>query len=428
MMKNIYVKKSKLRGKVSLPSSKSLSMRAIFFAAMACGESIIHNVLCSPDIEAALQAVKLLGARIERFGNSLQIQGVAGKTDCAGVLNVANSGIVLRFMSALSALSKNTTKIHGDASANARPMKELIKALEQRGVHCKSSNGFAPLEIQGPMKPGFVKLSGHDSQPVSALLMAMVFLEADSEIYVENPGEIPWVRMTLDWFKRLELKVDVSKTSDDVLHFYVKGSQNVKAFEYTVPGDWSSAAFLLQAAVCSQSEICIENIDLSALQGDKKLLDHLQRMGLSYQLDASKKELLVDGSKALKGASIDINDCIDSVATLAVLACFAEGTTEIHNAAVARQKECDRLACLDLELKKMGANISQREDGLVIHSSSLRPARVFSHHDHRLAMALCVAGLGIEGTSLVEETQCCNKSFPNFFNCLKGLGADLHGK
>lgn len=425
-MKTVCVKKSSLSGKITLPPSKSQTLRAIFFAAIAKGKSSIKNILRSPDVEAGLRAASLMGAKIWRKADELEIEGVAGKFSFAGHLDVANSGIVLRFMTAIAALSEQKTSIVGDASAQQRPMKELLEALKQRSAKVLSSAGFAPLEVQGPILPGDVFLDGRDSQPVSALLIALACLKGKSRLLVTNSGELPWVKMTLEWLERVGLFCE-SKELEEYVEYSIHGGQKIAAFSYTVPSDWSSAAFLLQAAICSRSELLIENVDLSDLQADKKILELLEKMGAKFLLDQRAQTLFVDGRCQLKAQTLDLNDCVDAVIVMAVLACFADGETKLCNVAVAREKECDRLACLEQELQKMGAKIAQSPDGLNIKGRPLKAAKVYSHQDHRLAMALSVAGLGLEGTTTVEHVQCSEKSFPGFFVSLRALGANVYG-
>jgi 5-enolpyruvylshikimate-3-phosphate synthase len=161
------------------------------------------------------------------------------------------------------------------------------------------------------------------------------------------------------------------------------------------------------------------------VQGDKKFFEALEKMGARFEYDKKKKEMHVDGTQTLKGAVLDINDHIDSITILAVLGCLAEGTTEIINAQIARKKESDRIECITKELQKMNADIKERPDGLIIKKSNLKDATVISHHDHRIAMSLTIAGLIAQGSTIVQGVDCIKKSYPNFVEDLKHLGAKI---
>ena len=256
---------------------------------------------------------------------------------------------------------------------------------------------------------------------MSALLIAGAFSEAGLNLIVTDPGELPWITVTLQWLSRLGISVE----QQGFTNYQVVGGARISGFEYTVPGDFSSAAFPIAAALVTQSEVVLSNLDMSDSQGDKKLIAVLQQMGAEIDIDDKTKTLRVRGGNRLVGAKVDINDFIDAIPVLSVLGCYAEGETCIYNGAVARQKECDRITCIASELRKMGADIDETEDGLLIRQSQLRGAEVNSHHDHRLAMSLTVAALGALGDSKICATDCVSKTFPNFVNQLNGLGTHI---
>lgn len=420
-MQSYRIKKSLLAGSLSLPPSKSHTIRAILLAAFAKGTSILRNTLDSPDAACAVQAVRQLGAKVENRLNQLIVEGVAGHPIVPDdIINTGNSGQVLRFAGALSALADGYTVFTGDKSIRSnRPIQPLIDGLKGLNAWAVSTreNGYAPLIIKGPLKAGIAHLNGQDSQPVSALLMAAAFVEGESEIYVQNVGEKPWLLLTLSWLDRL----GVIYQHQNLESFKIKGQRIRSAFELNIPGDLSSLAFPLAAALVTQSEILINHVDLTDIQGDKALIAVLQQMGACLEIDSTHSLLRVTAKGTLKGQIIDVNDFIDAVPILAVLGCYAEGETQIINASIARKKESNRLACMSLELKKMGAWIEETEDGLRIRRSQLRGTSVNSHGDHRLAMSFIVAGLGAEGETEVQDIECVNKSYPAFFEDLKNL-------
>ncbi len=416
------VRPSKLSGEVAIPTSKSHTIRSLLFALMAKGKSRIERPLPSPDTVAMLDAIRSLGAVIDMSDNALIVEGVDGKLQPAeDIIQCGNSGQVLRFIGALAALSPSYTVLTGDLSIrHNRPIKPLLSALTELGALAVSTrqDGFAPIIVKGPIQGGKATLDGRDSQPVSGLLMLGAFVPV--ELHVTNPGEKPWVGLTLDWFKRLAIPYE----NKNFEYYKMKGHTHLKAFEYRVPGDFSSAAFPIVAAIITGSEVVIDNIDMSDSQGDKAIIPALKSMGAEFELDGNK--LVVKKGKTLKGTKLDINDFIDALPILAVASCFAKGETHIVNAAIARNKESDRIHCIATELKKMGANIEEKPDGLIIHESPLHGAKdLQSHHDHRLAMALSVAALSAQGESVIHGVECVGKSYPVFFQHLAELGAEV---
>ncbi len=422
-MNSCIVENSKLSGSIVVPSSKSQTLRAILFAAMAKGKSSIYQYLPSPDTEAMVQACAHFGAKLSMGTEKIDVEGINGKIGrLEDVIYAGNSGIVLRFCTALAAVGKYPCVVTGDYSIrHHRPMKALLEGLAQFGVRTESmrGDGYAPVIIQGPIQSGKIRLQGEDSQPVSALLIAAAFSEGPLEIEVHNPGERPWVFLTLDWFDRLGIVYE--QTADFI--FRLPGKSSYDGFTYRVPGDCSAAAFPIAAALITQSEITIHNIDMQDKQGDKRIVELFQEMGASIHIDLQKKSLKVKRGEQLRGISIDINDCIDAITILAVMGCFAKGKTHIRNGAIAKQKECNRIYCIAKELRKMGAIISETEDGLLIEESSLSGAKVHSHEDHRMAMSLIVAAMGAKGASEISSVNCMAKTFPSFMGEFIKLGA-----
>jgi 3-phosphoshikimate 1-carboxyvinyltransferase len=285
------------------------------------------------------------------------------------------------------------------------------------------NNGYAPLIIKGPISSGKIELDGEDSQPVSALLMMASFVEGITEIYVKNPGEKPWIDLTLSWLDRL----GVSYNYRNHEFYRIEGKQQRSSFELSIPGDLSSAAFPIAAAILTQSEITLHHVNMDDVQGDKQLIYLLQQMGANLYIDKNNQMLKVKPGSSLVGMMIDVNPFIDALPILAVLACFAKGETRLVNGAIARKKESNRLASITNELKKMGANIEETEDGLRISQSCLHGAQVNSYADHRIAMALIVAGLASDGVTEVIGIECIKKSFPNFIEDFQKMGAKIEG-
>ncbi len=424
-MKSFRITPSALKGIITPPPSKSHTLRAILFGMMGKGKTIVRNFLDSPDTEAMIAAVSSLGAQVAVSSDSLDIEGVAGHVQPAeNVIDAGNSGQVLRFIGALAALSPAYTVITGDLSIrHNRPIQPLLDGLQQLGAFAASTrlDGYAPMILKGPLKPGKTTLDGEDSQPVSALLIAASFLPGPSEITVVNPGEKPWIDLTLSWMQRLSLQVK----NDNYEHYTVGGKGAYQGFEVDIPTDFSSAAYPIAAALVTDSELTLRHIDMQDVQGDKKLIDVLIQMGARIEIDPAKKTLTVKKGPPLKGIRVDINDFIDAITILAVIGCFAEGTTEITNAAIARKKESDRIRAIATELAKMGARIQETPDGLIVHRSSLKGTHLQSYHDHRLVLSLSVAALGAAGASQIDEIACIAKTYPRFAADFQAIGAAI---
>ncbi len=421
-MSNFKINRSSLSGVITPPPSKSHSIRALLFGSLASGKSKINSILQSPDIEAMEQACKIIGALIEKKNDNYYITGCNGApTINNNNIDIGNSGQVLRFMSAICALQNKKVILQGDNSANARPMQALIGAINQLGGKCDAikKNGCAPIEVNGPLKGNLVTIDGADSQPVSALLMALPFLSYETKIMVNNPGEKPWIDLTCFWLDKVGIHYQRTGYSE----FKLEGNAKINGFDYNVPSDFSSAAYSLVAALITNSHLTINNLDFNDVQGDKEIINVCLKMGAKLKIDGRTLKVLPSKLQAIE---IDLNNCIDAVPIVAVLATKVIGETRLTNIQVARTKECDRLAIISKELNKMGADIKEYPDSLVIKQSKLSGANVQSHHDHRIAMSLSVAGLIATGDTIVEDVDCINKSYPNFVKDMKSINCQVN--
>lgn len=391
-------------GEIKAPSSKSHTMRAILLASLANGKSNIKNILVSPDTEAMILACQAFGAKIEKTSNALEVYGVAGNPIFKQkTINAGNSGQVLRFIGAIAAYSNHHITIIGDNSITFnRPVTPLISAIKQ----LKGQASANPFKVQGPIQPGIITIDGADSQPVSGMIFAAMFLNDPTEINVLNPGEIPWLDVTLSWLDRLSIPYKN--------HYYkqyiIPGNIKYSGFDYTVPGDFSSIAFPLVAAIIQKKPIRITGLDFKDSQGDKYIFTILEKMGAKFIYNSDS--VMVPVQDDLTGIEQDINCCIDALPILAVLACFVKGKSKFYNIKIARLKESDRIAVMSKELKKMGAKITEADDYMEITPSLLKAASVNSYNDHRVAMALYVAHRDNDIDSLLA----IRKSYPNFIS------------
>lgn len=420
---HLRIKPSKLHGTITIPSSKSHTLRAIVFALLAKGTSHIHQFLPSPDTFAMIEAVKMLGAQVIIDGMTLHITGVNGKLQTPDdVIQCGNSGIVLRFIGALAGLIPNYSILTGDASIRSkRPVLPLLASLNQLGAFAESSknNSFAPILIRGPITKTVTSLNGEDSQPVSGLLIAAAFAKHPIEINVQNPGEKPWIDVTLSWLDRF----GITYKRDGYTKYKLQGNSQIDAFTYTVPGDFSTAAFPIVAALLTHSELTIKNLDMNDVQGDKIVLNLLEKMGAKFKF--SERTLHILHGSHLTGATLDLNCCIDALPIFAVIGCFAKGKTTLVNCEIARHKESDRIASITKELRKMNACIEETNDGMVITPCSLQGATLAAHEDHRIGLSLAVAAMAAKNLSFLQNVDCIAKTYPNFLEQFQSIGADI---
>ncbi|MCL5409056.1 MAG: 3-phosphoshikimate 1-carboxyvinyltransferase [Candidatus Omnitrophica bacterium] len=422
-MKIVVNKTEFLRGNVLIPSSKSHTIRAIIISSLANGVSKIENALISADTNAAIEACKNLGAKIIISGNNLEVKGFNKTPENSNKsLNMANSGTSLNLILGVVSLGEFEIIIDGDDSLRTRPVAPLLDALNQLGAKGKSilDNGRPPVKIMGKIKGGKTKVDGISSQFVSSLLISTPLCENDTEIEVFNINEKPYIEITVRWLKEQNIKFQYKK---DFSWFKVYGRQTYKSFDKKIPADWSSAAFPIIAGVITNSDIFIEGLDINDVQGDKAIVKHLEKMGAHITIE--KNGIRIKGG-LLKGAQIDLNATPDALPAMAIAGCFAEGETKLYNVAHARIKETDRIKVMTEELKKMGADIEELEDGLIIKKSLLKGTKVNGHYDHRVVMALSLAGLIAEGETEIDTSESINVTFPGYIEMMQKIGAKIN--
>ena len=423
-MKLIASKTEELKGEITIPGSKSHTIRAVIFASLAEGTSKISNPLKSGDTMASVNACIALGAKINtENGNEWIIEGFNLKpTMPKDVLNMANSGTSTNLVSGIvAALCEEEITLDGDDSLRSRPMQPLLKALNNLGAEALSSdnNGKCPVKIKGKMTGGKTEVDGISSQFVSSLLIACPLLEEDTEIDVVNMHEKPYIEMTLKWLDEQGIKYNKNK---ELTKFKIKGKQKYRPFEKNIPADWSSAAFPMVAAAITKSDVLLKGLDTNDTQGDKAIINYLKKMGAG--ISTEENGIRIKG-KELTGSELDLNATPDALPAMAVAGCFANGTTKLYNVRQARIKETDRIKVMHSELERMGADIREMDDGLIIHHSKLHGEKVKGHSDHRVVMALSLAGLIAEGKTTITTAESINVTFPNYLELMKSLGANI---
>ena len=419
---NYYVKPSKLSGEIRIPGSKSHTIRALIFALLAEGESILEKPLDSEDTKSCLEMILNFGARFKESGNSWNIEGRGGKLLVPeDVVNIGNSGTSLYLGMGLAAITEGCTIFTGDHQIRNRPAETLLKSFADLGAETFSSrgNGKPPLIIRGPIKGGHTSIEAVTSQYLTSLLISAPLASGNTEIDIPLLYEKPYVTMTLKWLDDLGIEYN----NDNYKKISIKGSQTYKNFKKYIPADFSSAAFFIVAATITKSEITLRGLDFNDSQGDKELVDILINMGADIKI--SKDIITIKGSK-LKGGTYDLNSIPDALPALSVAACFAEGQTKLMNVPQARLKETDRIAVMYKELSAMGADIQELEDGLIIKKSLLKGGSLNGHYDHRVVMALSAAGLAAKGDTTISTAESAAVTFPAFFKMMLNIGAKIN--
>lgn len=417
----LTIDKSEIRGTVNAPPSKSYTHRAIAIAALS-KDAVIRNPLISEDTKATIRASEAFGAEVEEKKDALLISGFDGKIKTPdNVIDVANSGTTLRIMTAVSSLAEGATVLTGDASIRSRPNTPLLNALNDLGASAFSTrgNGMAPLVVRGRIKGGRVSIDGSiSSQFISALLIACPF--AEKETILEIKGELksrPYVNITIDMLTKSGARIIADEISNS---FSIPSNQNYDMKSYNVPGDFSSASYMIAAgALCG--DITINNLYPSE-QGDSALIEILEKMGARITWDRKKGRVRVKKSD-LSGIRVDVGKTPDLVPTLAVLGAASKGEMIIENAEHVRYKETDRLHAMTVELRKMGVDITEERDRLFIRGGKIEGANVHGWDDHRIVMALAVAGM-VAGRTTIDTIESVSISYPGFFDDLRNCGAE----
>jgi len=415
------VRPSRLTGSVDVPGSKSHTVRGVFFGSLAAGASTLENPLDSLDTRAAVAACRAFGAGIET-GAAWTVAGFAGRPAApAGPIDVMNSGTTLHIALSVAALTGGETVLTGDEQVRRRPSGPLLEALRRLGVEARSErgDGCPPVVIRGGLRGGSCDLRATSSQYLTSLLISAPLAEGDTDIRVLELNEKPYVEMTLDWLRRLGVACD---HDDGLTRFHIPGSQSYPAFHRRIPADFSSATFLLCGAALTGGPVTLRGLDMTDTQGDKAVVDMLRAMGATLE---ERDGALIASAEGLSGAELDLNATPDALPALAVTACFAEGETRLVNVPQARIKETDRIAAMCDELSRMGAQVAELEDGLLVQGGPLHGAEVNGRGDHRIVMALALAGFGAEGTTRIATAESAGVTFPNFVELMQSIGAEL---
>jgi 3-phosphoshikimate 1-carboxyvinyltransferase len=420
---NFICRPSRLRGAVTIPGSKSHTIRAVAIASLAGGESRIEAPLDSGDVRSSVRAFTALGAKIDCRADIWAVQGTGGEV-CApdDVIDVGNSGTTTNIaMGSAALVRKGYTVFTGDHQIRRRPSGALIGSLNDLGAWAESTrgNGCPPLVVRGRLKGGTTTIECKSSQYLTSLLINCPLADGDSVIKVPLLDEKPYIEMTLDWLFRQGIRLE----RDELREFRIPGRQSYKPFTRRIPADFSSATFFLCAGAIGDNDVTVRGLDLADPQGDKAVLDYLRQMGAKVETLASGDIRVRPGQ--LKGCRLDLNATPDALPMMAVLACFAEGRTTICNVAHARIKETDRITVMRETLTRLGAKVKEFSDGLEIEGGKLVANEVSGHDDHRIVMSLAVAGTAIPGELVIRTAEAATVTFPTFLACMQSLGAEI---
>jgi 3-phosphoshikimate 1-carboxyvinyltransferase len=416
-----------LRGSIRVPGSKSHTNRAFVCAVLADGTSTLEGVLHSADTESMVGALRDLGFQVDVDWDAARavVRGWGGVIPAAGArIDARDAGTVMRFLTAVVALGKGAFVMDGSPRMRERPIGDLIQALRALGVEARSVEraGYPPIEVLADgLAGGTVSVAaGVSSQYVSALLLASPC--ARSPVTLELTGSVvsaPFIELTVRVMSAFGAEVERPTESS----IRVNAPGKYAPLEHEIEGDATAASYFWSAAAVTGGCVTVQNVGTASLQGDAAFPDVLERMGC--RVTRAENAITVEGPEHLRGGTFDLNEMPDTAQTLAVVALFAEGPTEIVNVANLRVKECDRIAALAAELPKLGAAVEERASGLVIRPpaggrSGLRGASIATYDDHRMAMSFAVAGLAIEGV-VIENPRCIDKTYPGFFADLQRL-------
>ncbi|MHA4845858.1 3-phosphoshikimate 1-carboxyvinyltransferase [Flavitalea antarctica] len=414
-----------LTGSIQAPTSKSSMQRACAAALLAHGTTIIKNPGQSNDDRAAIDVITALGAKAYWVDGNLEVVS-SGIMPVSGTINCGESGLGIRMFTPIAALSEQPITITGSGSLTTRPMHFFDEIFPALGIDIESNQGKLPLHIKGPLKPANIEVDGSlSSQFLTGLLMAYAAAGAsDVSIKVNNLTSKPYIDLTLAVMKHFGIQVE----NRNYEYFYFPGNKNPKAYQahsYTVEGDWSGAAFLLVAGAIA-GNITVKGLDVHSTQADKAVLHALAGAGAVMSIEAGQIHI---ATTSLKAFHFNAMECPDLFPPLVALAACCEGKSVIEGVSRLAHKESDRGLTLQEEFAKMGIKIVLQDNIMIIEGATgLKGSVVHSRHDHRIAMACAVAALKADKPVIIEDAEAINKSYPDFFDDIRQLGAIVEYK
>ncbi len=410
-----------LSATVRVPGSKSLTNRALLIASLANGKTRLTNALFSDDSRYFAKALQTLGfeVRMDEVKHEMTVTGLGGKIPVdKAELFIGNAGTAARFLSAFLTLGNGEYILDGEPRMRERPIGDLVKALAELGAKLETTNNCPPVKIYASGLPGGkTQIAGDiSSQFLSALLMVAPYAQYPIEITLSTElNSKPYVDMTIAIMQDFGVKVK----RDEYQSFRVPITNYESRITYLIESDVSAASYFFAAPAICGGTVRVENISRNSKQGDIEFLDVLKQIGC--QIMEGGNYIEVTGAESLIGIDIDMRDIPDTAQTLAAIAPFASSPTRIRGIASARVKETDRVSATCTELKRLGVQVEEHEDGMIIYPcQTFKPANIQTYNDHRMAMAFSLIGLRKKGVT-IENPSCVSKTFPNYFEVLETL-------
>lgn len=411
------VEPSEVKGDIRVPSSKSMTQRAIAAALLSNDHTIIKNPSYCNDSLSALEIAHNLGATVVRHPDRLIITG-GGKLKSTK-LNCGESGLAIRMFSPVAALYSLDIEMTGSGSLAKRPMNMIEEALVQLGATCKTTDGFLPITIRGPLRGGNCEIDGSvSSQLLTGLLMALPLANKDSVVQVHNLKSKPYIDMTLQILDTFGIQI--KNTIYSV--FNIPGNQKYQAQSYEVEGDWSNGAFILVAGAIN-GNLNVRGLHTDSSQSDIAIINALEKAGANMTIGSDSIEI---SKSLLKAFTFDATECPDLFPPLVALAAYCSGTTSIKGVSRLKFKESDRASALQKEFAKMNIKIEIEDDLMFIAGGSPAGSDIDSHNDHRIAMAATIVSLGATGRVTINGAECVAKSYPDFFSDIKQIGGIIN--
>jgi len=414
MKKSIHT--SVINGEINAPSSKSYTIRALAGALLSDGYSIILKPAICEDVKAAIEVIECLGAEVEISKNSFLVKG--GLNLKRKIINCGESALCVRLFSAIAPILSDEIIIQGKGTILNRSFADVVEGLNSLGVICESERGYLPLKIKGSYTKSEVSIDcSVSSQFLSGLLFALPLIVNDTKINIINLKSKPYISLTMDILKQFGIKIKQNNFEE----FNINGKQSFQSTNISVEGDWSNSAFLLVAGAIAGS-VKVRGLNLNSYQGDRKILEVLDKAGAIITIDNESLQVKMN---ILKTFNYDATDTPDLFPPLVILALGCDGTSKIAGTNRLLNKESNRLKALISEFTKLGIKIYEEDNTLNIEGGKVFGCEVDSHNDHRIAMALAVAGLKSESPVIINDAECVKKSYPDFFNDLKNIGGQI---
>ena len=405
-----------VKGIIAPPSSKSYAQRAIALALLSQGKSILRNIEFCKDTRSALSCIEALGAKVEILDEStIAIEG--GLRPLSNTLHVGESGLATRLFTPRASLWHEAITIQGEGTLLHRPMIMMIEPLRALGVEVRDGGGYLPIEVKGPIHGGEIEVDGSiSSQFITGLLLSLPLAEEDTTLHVTSPVSTPYIDMTIDTARIFG--IEIMQKEGDYTEFFIEGGQKYTPADISIEGDWSGASTILVAGAIA-GEVTVKNISTLSKQADTAIIRALERAGAGIIIE---HDSITVSKRPLKAFTFDATNSPDLFPALAALAAAAEGVSTIIGTSRLSHKESDRAETLRQEYEKLGIEIDiSQEDVMTIRGGKIKPATVFSHGDHRIAMSLAVSALRCDGEVVIEQAECVEKSYPTFFEDLESI-------